>query len=133
MRCQSVPSAEIDVCDACDGLWVDWFDGEIHTVAAEVAARRELGARTHRSSRAPIGTCPRCRQALRAELHRFPDAREGELVDGVELYRCPECAGSFVPRGSAHLLLDRALEPPAVTLWEAFVAVLKRLVGASER
>lgn len=134
MRCDAVPSAEIDVCDACGGLWVDWFDGEIQTLAAEAAAARERGASTLATlENGPRATgssaCPRCMQALRPELHRFSDARDGELVDGVELFRCPECAGSFVPRASAHLLLDRLREPPAVTLWEALVALLKRLVG----
>lgn len=137
MRSQPIPSAEIDICDACGGLWVDWFDGEIHTLAAEAEEARERGGwgpRTATSGAAGSGQCsghcPRCRRPLSAELHRFSDAREGELVDGVELFRCPDCAGSFVPRPSAHLLLDRARQPPTVTLWEALVTLLKRLVGA---
>ena len=68
-------------------------------------------------------------RSLTPELHRFTDASDRELVTGVELFRCSDCAGSFVPRASAHLLLDRAREPRAVTLWEALVTVLKRLVG----
>ncbi len=134
MRCEAVPSAEIDVCDACGGLWVDWFDGEVETLAAEAeAARVERGApppaRAGSAARGGSGVCPRCQQALTTELYRFSDATDDELVTGVELLRCSECAGSFVPRGSAHLLLDRVREPRAVTLWEAFVARLQRLVG----
>ncbi|MBX3208978.1 MAG: zf-TFIIB domain-containing protein [Labilithrix sp.] len=135
MRCEAVPSAEIDVCDACGGLWVDWFDGDVHTVAAEVeAARVNRGAALAPGEpNAGARTCPRCTRALELELFRFTDASEHELVNGVELLRCPECAGSFVPRSSAHLLLDRVREPRVVTLWEALVGVLRRLVGASPR
>ena len=133
MRCEAVPSAEIDVCDACGGLWVDWFDGEVHTLAVEAEA-----ARVDRGVAPPSphprgggsGACPRCTRSLAPELHRFSDASEGELVEGVELFRCADCAGSFVPRSSAHLLLDRVREPRAVTLWEALVGLLKRLVGS---
>ena len=67
------------------------------------------------------------------ELYRFSDASEHELVTGVELLRCSECLGCFVPRPSAHLLLDRLREPRAATLWEALVALLKRLVGGRPR
>lgn len=138
MRCEAVPSAEIDVCDACGGLWVDWFDGEVHTLAAEAeAARIDRGvpppglAATARGG--GTSACPRCLRVLETELYRFTDASEGELVTGVELLRCSECAGSFVPRGSAHLLLDRVREPRAMTLWEALVALLQRLVGSRGR
>ena len=133
MRCESVPSAEIDVCDACGGLWVDWFDGEVHTLAAEAeAARVDRGTPLPGIAAQPrggSGACPRCLRALSPELYRFADASEDELVSGVELFRCSECAGSFVPRGSAHLLLDRVREPRAATLSEALVALLRRLVG----
>ena len=135
MRCEAVPSAEIDVCDACGGLWVDWFDGQVHTLAVEAeAARVDRGAPPPSAANARqgggSGACPRCMRALTPELHRFSDASDAELVTGVELLRCSECAGSFVPRASAHLLLDRVREPRAVTLWEALVTLLKRLVGA---
>lgn len=132
MRTEPVPSAEIDVCEPCGGLWVDWFDGDVQTLAAEAEAAREQRGRPSSPSSAAgrgTGSCPRCQHALRSELYRFSDARDGELLDGVELLRCPECAGSFVPRASAHLLLDRLREPPATTLWEALVALLKRLVA----
>jgi Zn-finger nucleic acid-binding protein len=29
------PHAEVDVCDACGGVWIDWFDGEVRAIAAE--------------------------------------------------------------------------------------------------
>ncbi len=133
MRREPISSAEIEICDACGGLWVDWFDGDVHSVAAEAQAMREhVGGHPGREAEPPrpSGACPRCLLALRPEEYRFSDAREGELVDGVELLRCPECAGCFVPRASARLLLDRAREPPPVTLWEALVTLMKRLVGS---
>jgi Zn-finger nucleic acid-binding protein len=137
MRCEAVPSAEVDVCDSCGGLWVDWFDGEIHTVAAEAEALR-VDRGTPPPGFMPVttpagrgsGGCPRCTRVLAPELYRFSDATDDELVTGVELLRCSECAGSFVPRGSAHLLLDRVRTPRAATLWEALVALMQRLVGA---
>jgi Zn-finger nucleic acid-binding protein len=135
MRAEHTPTARIDVCDACEGLWVDWFDGDVHAVALEQElARVERGTPLpDRPSARPSGSgvCPHCTQRLVAELYRFPDARDDELVDGVELLRCAECAGAFVPRGSAHLLLERAREGRAATLWEVLFAMLQRLFGGS--
>jgi Zn-finger nucleic acid-binding protein len=133
MRCETVPSAEVDVCDSCGGLWVDWFDGDVHTLAAETeAARIDRGTPlpTPNAKAGGSGACPRCIRALGPEHYRFRDASDDELLTGVELLRCSECLGSFVPRSSAHLLLDRIREPRAVGLWEALVAVLKALVGS---
>jgi Zn-finger nucleic acid-binding protein len=132
MRAEAVVSAEVDVCDACEGLWVDWFDGEIQTLAAEAeAARLDRGSPLPRpppAAGAALGACPRCTKALAAERYRFADASGDELVADVDLFRCPECAGSFVPRSSAHLLLDRVREPRGPTLWEALIALLRRLI-----
>jgi Zn-finger nucleic acid-binding protein len=144
MRCEAVPSAEVDICDACGGLWIDWFDGEVQTLAIEAeAARVERGtpppgmlpnARANNmQSGGGASACPRCMRQLEQELFQFSDATEGELVTGVELLRCSECAGSFVPRPSAHLLLDRVREPRAATLWEALVAFLQRLVSKKKK
>ena len=136
MRQEPVPSAEVDVCDACGGLWIDWFDGDIPTLAAEAeAARLDRGTPIPSGPAALTpdsrnGICPRCTKTLQADTFRFPDAAEGELIDHVELLRCAECAGSFVPRASAHLLLDRAKTSElVVTLWQAVVELLKRLVA----
>lgn len=136
MRQEPVPSAEVDVCDHCGGLWIDWFDGDIPTLAVEAEAAR-VQREEARSSAIPSGPavhangiCPRCTRTLEADTLRFPDASEAELIDHVELLRCAECAGSFVPRASVHLLLDRAKSPEqAVTLWQAVVELLKRLLA----
>jgi Zn-finger nucleic acid-binding protein len=131
MRGEHTSRAEVDVCDACGGMWVDWFDGDVRAIAVEAeTARVERGTPLP----PPLGAqppapkhCPRCSQVLSAELYRFADARDDELVAGVEVYRCPECAGAFVPRGSAHLLLDRVKEGPPMTLWEVVAAWLRRV------
>ncbi len=136
MRKGHTASAELDECAACEGLWLDWFDGEIHTVAVEhEAARLERGTPLSGPASRPSAppepastSCPRCTRPLVVELYRFVDAKEKELVTGVELLRCPECAGAFVPRGSAHLLLDRVRESKTQTPWEAVVSMLRALV-----
>jgi Zn-finger nucleic acid-binding protein len=131
MRQEPVPSAEVDICDGCGGLWIDWFDGDIPTLTAQAEKVRgkpiPSGPAAHGN-----GICPRCTRRLEADTFRFPDASESELIDHVELLRCSECAGSFVPRASAHLLRDRASQPErSVSLWEAVVELLKRLVARS--
>ena len=131
MRRDLTTTTEVEACDACEGMWVDWFDGAVSTVAIEAeAARLERGTPPpSRPAQPTTGsrTCPRCQRALVAELLGFDDAKHDELIGGVELLRCAECAGAFVPRGSAHLLFDRAREARAPTLWEAVLALLQRL------
>ena len=130
MRSELVPSAEVDVCGACGGIWVDWFDGAIDTLAVEAESARVergtpppgvLGSIPESGSR----KCPRCQRALMPDMHRFVDARDDELVTGVELLRCTECAGSFVPRSSAHLLFDRTREARAPSLVAAVIALVR--------
>jgi Zn-finger nucleic acid-binding protein len=129
---QTRGGAEIDVCDACGGLWADWFDGELHAIAADAESLRVERGTPLPPPRAPLaGACPRCVEPLAPELYRFSDAREGELITGVELFRCAGCLGAFVPRGSAQLLLDRREEGPPATLWEAALAFLRRVFGPS--
>lgn len=136
LRAEVVPSAKVEVCDTCGGIWLDWFDGDVRTLAVEAEAARL--ARGDRPSLIPSGEegsgeCPRCRARLALEVVRFADASEAELVGDVEISRCAECAGCFVPRSSAHLLLERIREPRTVTFWEGLVAALKRLVANPRR
>ena len=130
MRIEVVPSAEIDVCDACGGLWLDWFDGEPHAVAAEVEEVRSG------TPIPPINTsekhCPRCTKVLAPELLRWLDARDEEWVTGVEVFRCGECAGSFIPRSSAHLLHARSNEVQPHGGWAAIIELLQRFLGLKE-
>ena len=130
---RATPSGPGHVCDACEGLWLDWFDGEVHVIAAsQEAARIEQGASLPRRPSLPLpatATCPRCATVLGAELYRFPDAADDELITGVELLRCPDCAGSFVPRGSAHLLLEREREPRARSPLAVILALVREHFG----
>ena len=114
LRTEPTSAAQAQVCDGCDGLWIDWFEGEVSAIAVESeAARVERGMPLPGRAVARAAgtrTCPHCTRALVAELYRFTDATADDLITGVELLRCPECAGAFVPRGSAHLLLERSRE-----------------------
>ena len=132
MRVEHTPSGQVEVCDACEGVFIDWFEGEVHAVAVEVeAARRERGTPLPSRASAPPSsgskTCPRCQTPLVAELYPFFDAKRDDLITGVELLRCAECAGAFVPRSSAHLLLERATEQQTQTPLEALQGLLQRL------
>jgi Zn-finger nucleic acid-binding protein len=131
MRHEITTSGEVEACDACEGLWIDWFDGDENAVAVEAeAARLDRGTPPPSRPKAPTSgsrTCPRCSRALVPELYRFRDATDDELVTGVELLRCAECAGAFVPRGSAHLLLDREREAKTQSPWQALASLLRRV------
>ena len=133
MRREATTTAALEVCDACEGLWVAWFDGEVHTLAAEAeAARLDRGTPLPSRPTEPTSgsrACPQCARPLVPELYRFADAKGDDLIAGVEVLRCADCAGAFVPRGSAHLLLDRAREQRALTLWEAVLAIVSRIWG----
>ncbi len=135
MRAEPTRTSEPQVCDACDGLWIDWFEGEVSAIAVEKeAARAECGTPlSGRPSQPPAGTgaCPRCTCMMVAELYRFADATEDDLITGVELLRCPECAGAFVPRGSAHLLLERSLEAKTQTPMTAIRYLVRQMFGRS--
>ena len=93
---------------------------------ASIAARpRRRSAREAAAPARAPGACARSAPSCVASAtHRTASSSRA-----WELFRCPDCAGSFVPRSSAHLLLDRVREPRAVTLWGAFVGLMKRLVG----
>lgn len=133
MRREATTSAEVEVCDACEGLWVGWFDGEVHTLAIEAeAARLDRGTPPPSRPTEPTSgsrTCPRCSRPLALELYRFADAKDDDLITGVEVLRCADCAGAFVPRGSAHLLLDRVREGRGLSIWEVVTAFLRRVLG----
>ena len=133
MRAEPTRTSEPWVCDACDGLWIDWFEGEVSAIAVEKEAARVVRGTPlpRRASEPPAGTgaCPHCARMLVAELYRFADASADDLITGVELLRCPECAGAFVPRGSAHLLLERSLEVKTQTPMTAIRYLVRQMFG----
>lgn len=78
----------VDVCDGCGGVWFDWFDGDVPSLAVEISQQ----------ARAPSGApaegclaCPRCGVALHDESF------QGQ---GPGVLRCPSCQGIFVPHGA---------------------------------
>jgi Zn-finger nucleic acid-binding protein len=112
-----VGDAIIDVCPACGGIWVDWFDGDL--VAMVRGAPDVPGARL--PERAGSSACPRCQRPLGSE--RYLDSK-------AEILRCEDCAGAFVPRSSVNAIVE--LDPehqdtavPADALGK-FVETLKR-------
>ena len=122
-------NAEVDVCDACGGMWLDWFDGELRALATETLriSSPDLGAAIAAESRKSsepeaLGACPRDNKMLVAErfVMTADVPRDGHTSrvpgrpTGAELLRCEECMGAFVSRPSAEVLafLDQSDEPP---------------------
>lgn len=91
MGSQQSELAIVDLCPDCNGLWIDWFDGEIASVAAGVGGLPPA----HVPTRAG-GACPVC--AVPLALAPYGD-------DAVDILRCGECAGAFVPRASYERLV----------------------------
>lgn len=139
--------ADVDVCASCQGIWVDWFDGEIGDVARNVLARTEgqsIGApaSSMRNEAHATGGCPRC-QGIQLVVERYvirrQDAGQAAEVEetGAELLRCEHCAGAFVSATSASMLGNLPPEegpPPSEAAkileplpWQKFVAVLKAI------
>jgi hypothetical protein len=129
MRQLDLPDAkaEVDFCDACGGMWIDWFDGEVRAVATETlrisdpgpapaGSEPKVATATPRNEATAVGACPRCsptrqlaaeRYAMTAEVaSRRVDGRISMVagMTGAELLRCEECLGSFVSRASADVL-----------------------------
>ena len=84
----------VDTCPGCAGIWIDWDDGPIHSVA------RRVQARAKQPKVAPewqVPRCPRCHVPLVVE--RF---ETGSLA--VVVHRCGDCAGAFVDHQAAQML-----------------------------
>jgi Zn-finger nucleic acid-binding protein len=139
MTVEILAEAEVDVCGACGGMWVDWFDGEVKRVATEVLkgeterqSRPGLPTSNLRNEAFATGACPRCTRQLAIERYVVKANVRGSGTErtertsvstttGADLLRCEECAGVFVPRTSAGLLAtlpadeDEAQPPSAST------------------
>ncbi len=92
---KNVGESIIDVCPACQGIWVDWFDGDL--------VQMVRGAPPGGGPAAPDGrgtsACPRCRRELGWESYQ---------ASGAQVLRCADCAGVFVPGTSIRALVARA-------------------------
>lgn len=158
MTAQHIAEAEVDVCNACGGMWVDWFDGEVKKVASEVLrgegerlSRPSAPTSSLRAEAMATGACPRCTRQLVVERYVVvTEKREGnekkvvKQQTGADLMRCEECAGVFVSRSSAGLLSALpADEPPPSSAqpegvemldplpWQKLLAAIKRVLGIS--
>lgn len=144
MTIEALDGADVDVCNACGGIWVDWFDGEIGAVARETLAKDLVGRPSTSARNEPraVGACPRCTRQLVHERYvvRGAPSGAGATTTGADLLRCEECAGAFVSRESAALLVTlpadespRSEGEPARVLeplpWQKLLAVIRRLLG----
>ena len=76
MSIENLADAEVDVCNACGGMWIDWFDGEIKRVASAVVAseperisRPSVESSSLRNEAFATGACPRCTRQLVIERY----------------------------------------------------------------
>ena len=76
------PGAVVDVCADCHAVWIDWFDGDVSSVAAAVDVRPAVP-----QGRPGNHVCPRCKDTL------APEHLRGQ---GPEILRCPGCAGVLI-------------------------------------
>lgn len=120
MAARDTDGARVDVCAACGGLWLDWFDGDPVRLA-----RRVPKARVVQEGDSTEGRCPRCRVPLEAE--EFREA-------GPRVYRCGVCFGLLIPGDAVELIaaLNPASDAPAEepgSLWTALAAIMRRIAG----
>lgn len=119
----STVQAVVDRCPDCGGIWIEWFDGEISSVASGARHAPAAG----RAERVGEHACPDCRTPL--QQVRYPDEKSG-----VEILRCGVCAGAFVPRGALDVIavLGPASDAPAsARSWlDAVVERVRSLLGA---
>jgi Zn-finger nucleic acid-binding protein len=114
---KNVGDAVIDVCPACGGIWVDWFDGEL----VEMVRGAPPASSAPLSERGGRHECPRCQRPLASERY---------LESNAEILRCADCAGAYVPRGSAQAVAryDPESPPPAGALHRLAV-LIERWLG----
>lgn len=110
MQEQPHGKVHVDVCAQCRGIWVDWMDGELQQVAAEVGP--SAGGR---APAGPVGPCPHCQNAL---------ARES--LDGAEVWRCGHCIGAFV--GHDAIAIIAGVTPPSAAAPEPAAPWLTQLL-----
>jgi Zn-finger nucleic acid-binding protein len=115
-----VGDAIIDVCPACGGLWVDWFDGDLVQMVRGAPHVPDAARVLDRPGR---WECPRCHRGLEEESY------QGTTAD---VRRCADCAGVFVPKTSigavAHLTEADAPAPPPDAL-SKLARTLQRWLG----
>jgi Zn-finger nucleic acid-binding protein len=89
--------AHVDICPTCQGIWIDWLDGDIAAVTAAVGERGEARPGGGEGTQ----HCPLCAHPL--DRTTLED-------EAAVIWRCGSCAGAFVPRSSAAVIAARGAE-----------------------
>jgi Zn-finger nucleic acid-binding protein len=92
---RAIEGAQVDVCPACSGVWIDWMDGDLRAVSERLGRLPRAAAIGKEGTRA----CPVCDQGLEATTV------SPERPDAI-VHRCGSCAGAFVPRASQALIVE---------------------------
>ena len=112
---------QIDQCEGCGSIFLDYFDGEPGAVARSIEKAGQFRPRVAGSAK----NCPECH----VPLALTPYLEEG----GPEIFRCGECGGAFILPVQLTALADHELPPPAlkqhptVELFETVMDFLKGL------
>jgi len=109
--------ATVDICRDCRGVWFDWFDGEVSSLA------RLLDTHPGQPRTLAAPRCPRDDSALEPQAY---------LGSGPRVWRCQSCLGLYAARDQIaalqafhHVLPSAGTEPIERTsllsrLWHAF-------------
>ncbi|HEY8076037.1 MAG TPA: zf-TFIIB domain-containing protein [Labilithrix sp.] len=101
MSVEPIEGGDVDLCGACGGIWIDWFDGDPRAIATKVVEAGLVGrpsaADALRAQEIAIGACPRCNVQLVAERLQA----SGSRLQATRVMRCEACAGCFVSREAA--------------------------------
>lgn len=116
---RALSGAMVDVCPGCQGLWLDWFDGDVATLVRETGSPRTYVAS---GGAGGSGQCPRCGVDLAAGALPIDDAEGGNV--GPEVLRCGDCQGVFVPRSAAEIVLGLGMRTSLVVNEPSFFARL---------
>jgi Zn-finger nucleic acid-binding protein len=98
LQTETFNAIDLDVCEKCGGVFVDWTDGDPKKVM-----QRPLAPMQSESATQVPGLCPKCTAPLNAET----------IVDAIVGHRCPECVGVFFLRRDAEALKYLQPEPEA--------------------
>jgi hypothetical protein len=110
---------EVDACKRCDGVFIEYFDGEASAIARALGpAHGEVGPLPH------AGTCSDCGAPM--ALHRY-------VGNGPFLLRCESCLAIFATPAMLEELAAYGLplEPNAKN--SGLLALLRRVFHARAR
>lgn len=110
---------QVDQCEGCGSIFLDYFDGEPGAVARSI----ETAGRFRPQPAGPATSCPACN----VPLTLTPYLDDG----GPEIFRCGECAGAFILPVQLTALADHELPPqsersPSNTFWKLLMVLVRR-------